>query len=96
MGFYNELCFMLNELLPQKILRAKETVDDRHTICKLLSIGSKKVFGIYNQNLKRCTGCDEIFEFPFIWCPCCGRLLRFKKRDKAWTMYDKMHDEDDY
>ena len=93
MKFYTELCFIIYEFLPNKIFRAKETYKDRHTICKLVSIGAKRVSGIYNLDLRKCCTCEAIYEPPFIWCPCCGRLLRIKKRDKAYTMYDKMHDK---
>lgn len=95
-GFYSELCYILGIFLPQRKIRAKETIQERHTLCKLLSIGDKRIFGIYNQDLRKCCTCEEIFESFFKWCPCCGRLLRIKKRDKAYTMYDKMHDDSGY
>ncbi len=95
-GFYNEMAFLSDIFLPEKLLRAKETHLDRHTLCKLLSIGDKRMAGIYNKDFRKCCACVEIFESRFTWCPCCGRLLRIKKRDKAHTMYDKMHDKSGY
>jgi len=63
--------------------RIENSIQNRHRICKNMSIKLPIGKPIYANKIKRCTKCDVYYPIPVLRCPCCHHLLRCNKRAKT-------------